>query len=197
MRRHRRARPALMWSGAAAMALVFGIATYFSGMALDTAQRVEDRLVDEVVSSPSPPTDGDTLYFLNLPLIGHYVKLAVEHETGLSGLRAVVLTWSPRVLGMATPAEWTPLDDRTIEVRIAEDRYFSGPIATLVSQLSGRPRPIDPGETRHHNGVQVELIEADQQGIAALRFTFDQPPGTAGTRLYWGSTVRWANPIRP
>lgn len=193
----RRPRKALMLGCITAMAVVFSGVTFFYGLALDTAQSVEDRIVDEVVSSPSPPRNGDTLYFLNLPLIGHYVRLAVEHETGVRGLRAVVLTWSPRVLGMATPAEWTPVNERTIEVRIAGDRYFSGPIGVLVAQTSGRSRPIDPRETLRHNGVTVELIEADQRGIAALRFTFDQPLGTSAARLYWGSTVRWATPIEP
>ena len=193
----RRPRKAAMWGCITTMAVVFSGVTIFYGLALHTAQSVEDRIVDEVLSSPSPPHEGDTLYFLNLPLIGHYVRLGIEHKTGVSGLRAVALTWSPRVLGMATPAEWTPVDQRTIEVRISDDRYFSGPIGALVAQASGRSRPIDPRETLRHNGVTVELIEADRRGIAALRFTFDEPPGASGTRLYWGSTVRWANPIEP
>lgn len=177
-------------------AVAFATLTWFYGLAFDTARRVEQRVVDEVLSAPVPVRDGDTLYFANLPLIAHYVGPAVEHHGGRSRLRAVVLTWAPRVLGMATPAELTRQDDSTYELRIEGDRYFAGPIGRLVAEAAGGARPFDPGPVSYKNGLQVKRMEGDDDGIRALRFRFDPPPGSPGVHLFFGSRVRWAYQVR-
>lgn len=171
---------------------MFGTLTYFYGLALDTAERVEDRLVDEVVSAPRPLRDGDTMYFVNLPIVGHYVRLAVERETGLRGLRAVALTWSPRVLGVVAPAELEWTGPAKLEARIVDDRWFAGPFGRTVAQVTGRDRPIDFDRPLHKDGVTIELLSADEAGIAGLRFVFDQPPGLGGAHVFFGSMQRWA-----
>ena len=62
-------RPRIAGIVAIGCALIFGVSTHFYGIALDTAQAVEDRVVEEIAASPQPVTDGDTLYIANLPVI--------------------------------------------------------------------------------------------------------------------------------
>ncbi|KKM69731.1 hypothetical protein LCGC14_1447810, partial [marine sediment metagenome] len=82
------------WGGLGLAAVVFAGATHFFGLALDTAQRVEDLVAEEVSAAPSGLHDGDRIYIFNLPIIAHYLKLAVEQRTGLRDLRVSALTWA-------------------------------------------------------------------------------------------------------
>jgi len=174
---------------------IFGVATHFFGLALDSAQRVEDGVADEIASARSELHDGDTLYVANLPVIAHYVKLAVEERTGLRDLRVVALTWAPRLLGLvgtATPSELTWVDERTIDVRIARERYFSGPLGLLAAEANGGRFPAEPRRPLRFEGFTVEVRERDARGIVALRFVLDDVPGRSRVHLFWGSRTCWA-----
>lgn len=179
-------------AGALAAGLVFSVTTYFFGMAFDTAQRVEDRVVEEIAGAPHPVADGDVLYVANLPMIAHYAQLAVEDRTGTRNLRVVPLTWSPRLLGVATPTELVWIDERSFEIRITEDRFFSGPSRLLIAQAAGGISPVRLNRPVRHADFTVEPIEGDETGIFALRFTFDHALAQTGIHLFWGSQTRWA-----
>ena len=165
------ARPVLMWCGVVLIAGIFVRAATWAGMTLETADQVEDCLVNELATAPSGLADGDTLYIANMPLIGHYARLAVEEQTGRRNLRVVPLAWAPRLLGPATPTELTWIDDRTIEMRVAEDRYFSGALDRLVVGATGETIP-DEADCSDAYGFRVKVLERDADGIIAFRFTF-------------------------
>jgi hypothetical protein len=183
--------------GAILTALVFAVTTHFCGIALDTAQAVEDRVVEEIAMSPKPVTNGDTLYIANLPVIAHYIRLAVEERLDVRGVRVVALTWSPRLLGVATPGELIQLDERTIEVRITEERYFSGPLRLVIDQAAGGRSPFVLRQPLRYKAFTVEPLEGDSNGISTLRFTFDHPVAQTGVHLFWGSQTRWAYQVTP
>ncbi|MBN2448201.1 MAG: hypothetical protein JXO22_15845 [Phycisphaerae bacterium] len=163
--------------------------TYF---ALDTAQSVESRVADELATAPSGLHAGDTLYVANLPLIAHYAQLAVRRQTGIDNLRVVPLNWAPRLLGVATPSELTIIDDRTVEIAISGDRYFSGPSGSLISESTGVPLPKKIAEPLQCKDFTVQLIEQDEAGITRLRYVFHEPLSRPGVHLFWGSRTRWA-----
>ncbi len=199
---------ALKWRGQArpAFAGVLGLlcATLFVFMnyaysfhAMKTAQQVEDRVVDEIVTAPHAVQDGDTLYVANLPMIAHYTQLAVEERTGLKNLRVVPLTWAPQLLGVGTSAELRLVDEHTIEMRVAQDRYFAGPMKLLIREVTGRDPVELLAEPLRHGGFTVELLDADDSGISALRFTFDDALTNRGLHLFWGSRQRWAYQVLP
>jgi hypothetical protein len=173
---------------------LFGTTTYYLGLALHVAQGVEDAIIDEVMATPGGLKDGDTLYFVNLPLISHYIRLAVEERTGVRGLRAVLLTWSPRIMGAATPTEVTPVPaaGRTLDVRISSDTYFSGPIGLLVREATGQSAPARLTESSPGADFTAEVVDGGAEGIRALRFHFREPLDRPGVHVYFGSRVRWA-----
>ncbi len=183
-------------SGAVGLGLLFALMTHLFGLAMDTAQSVEDRVVDEIAGDPNGLRDGDTLYVVNLPMIAHYTRYALEEYTGRRNLRAVALTWAPRLLGMASPAELVWISDREFEVRVARDRYFAGPMGSMTRQATGRAIPLEPGRPLVHHGMRITLADRDEEGIVAIRFVLPAPPSDDGARLYWGSTVRWAQAVR-
>ena len=193
--RGRQRRWVAAWTVTLLTGAIFGVATHFFGLALDSAQRVEDGVADEIVSARPELRAGDTLYVANLPVIAHYVKLAVEERTGLRDLRVVALTWAPRLLGLvgtATPSELTWVDERTIDVRIARERYFSGPLGLLAAEANGVRFPAEPRRPLRFEGFTVEVRERDARGIAALRIVFDDVPGRSGVHFFWGSRTCWA-----
>lgn len=185
-------RDALMWSGVLATGLVFAAGTYFSGLALDTAQAVEDRVVDEIATAPRPVEDGDTLYLANPPMIAHYAKLAVEQRTGRRNLRVRALNWSPRLLGMASPSELTWIDERTIDIRVADDRFFAGPLQRLIRESTGADFPDSMNTPLECDGFTILALDFDARGVSRIRVRFSKPPTGDGIHLFWGSQTRWA-----
>ena len=185
-----------MWLAVSATGIVLALTTHFFGFALNTAQAVEDRVVEEIAAAPRPVEDGDTLYIANLPVIAHYVKLAVEERTGTRDLRVVALTWSPRLLGMATPCERKPIDPRSFEVYVAGDRYFSGPLRLLIEQAGGGRLPWSDRQPVRHEGFTAHVLD-DAAGVSALRFAFDHDLAQTGVHLFWGSETRKAYQVRP
>lgn len=188
-------RPA-MWVSIVLLGTLFGAGTFYCGMAMETGQAVEDCLADEIAAAPSGLQDGDTLYIANLPLLGHYVRLAVEERTGRRNLHVVALMWAPRLLGPATPTELTVIDDHTIEVRVAGDRYFAGPMRLLTAEARGDDVP-DAVDRLADLGLRARVIERDDRGVVALRFEFARPLSDPRLHLFWGSRTRWAYEVRP
>lgn len=193
VRRLRRAGLAVLLGGTGAL---FGVVSFYLGLAIRTGQQVEDCVAEEIAAAPGGLASGDTLYIANLPLLAHYTRLTVEERTGLRNLRVIPLTWAPRMLGTATPAELRWVDDRTLEVHVARDRYFAGPLGLLARRSSGRPVP-DIVDRTADLGLHVRVIARDAEGISALRFTFDRPLTAPGLHLFWGSRARWAYEVQP
>ncbi|MBI5866552.1 MAG: hypothetical protein HZB38_18965 [Planctomycetes bacterium] len=185
-------RHSIAWTVGVFIGMVFGIASYFSGLSLDAAQTVEDRVVEEVAESPVPIHDGDTLYMLNLPTIAHYVRYGVEERLGVRNLKAVALTWSPRLLGNQTDCERRLVDPQHLEVRVMTDHYFAGPLGVLVAKANDKPRPVDFDHPVKRDDFTVELLAADDDGISAMRFSFAQPLDRPGVHVFWGSRTIWA-----
>ena len=190
-----RLRLAATWLLLAVMGAVFARGATWVGLTFKTGCQIEECLVEEIAAAPSGLKDGDTLYVANLPLVGHYARLAVEERTGLCDLHLVPLTWAPRILGPVTPAELTWIDDRTIEVRVADDRYFSGALGRVVQEVTGGDVP-DEADRSADLGFCVVVLQRDADGIIALRFTFERPLSDAGLHLFWGSRARWAFEVR-
>ena len=186
-----RVRPVLMWCAVGLVGAVFVRGATWAGMALETADQVEDCLAAELAAAPSGLADGDTLYVANMPLIGHYARLAVEEQTGRRNLRVIPLTWAPRLLGPATAAELKWVDPQTAELRVADDRYFSGPLERLVVGATGDTIPDEADHSADY-GFRVAVLERDADGIIALRFTFTRPLSDPGLHLFWASRTRWA-----
>lgn len=190
-----RLRGPATWTAVVAPLAVFAVITFYSGLAVDTGRGVEDRLVGEIAAAPRGLADGDILYTANMPVLGHYARLALEQRTGRRNLRLIPLTWSPRLLGPATPTELTWVDDRTIDVRVAGDRYFGGVLGLLVREATGSDVPDEVDRTADL-GFRVRVLERDSDGVAALRFEFQRSPTERGLHLFWASRTRWAYEVR-
>jgi hypothetical protein len=164
---------------------------------LGTGQAVEDRVIDELASAPTPIRSGDTVYIANLPMIAHYARLGLEDRLGIENVRLVVLTWSPRLLGMVTPSNLSRIDDTTIEMTVTADRYFSGPIGRLVREADSPAAALAAGTIVETEAFSARMLAVDAEGVHRLRFEFKRPLSAPGTHLFWGSRSRWATQVVP
>lgn len=182
--------------GVGTVGVLFGILVHFFGLPLDTAQTVEDVMIDEVLAAPVPVEAGDTLYVANLPMIGHYLQLGIEQRTG-KRVRVVAVNWAPRLLGPATPIEIRHVGQRTIELSVAEDRFFDGPLGRMSREAYGESlieRLQSPLESPYGT---ISLVDHDERGIITLRYTF-APAKDAGRRhLFFASMMRQAEQLDP
>lgn len=191
-------RRPLVGAGVVGAIVLFALVSVLGTTALNLGQEVEDRVVVETLAGPTPIRDGDSLYYINLPMIAHYVGLAVEQRSGLRELKTHALCWSPWMLGMETPSELTWIDDRTFELRLADARYFTGPLGRLAREASRGPTPLSDGQKQRGDGFTVApLAPADANGAAGLRFTFDESLRRPGVHLFYGSRTRWAGRVEP
>lgn len=193
-------RQTAMWTCLVLLGTALGAVSLSFSQAFDAAQRVEDLVVDEVAASAPRLHDGDTLYFVNLPIIAYCAGPAVERATGLRDLEVRPLTWAPRVLGLVgsdVGVEITWRDARTFEVHLVGDRYFAGPMGSIVRAAGTHSTVTQTPASRAEHGFQVEALQSDGIEISALRFTFDRPIADAHLHLYWGSRRLWAFELEP
>jgi hypothetical protein len=101
------------------------------------------------------------------------------------------------LVGTETPTELTWVNERTIEVRTGNDRYFGGPLAQLVAEANGGVFPLEAQQPLLRDGYTVELGERDARGVTAVRFIFSDVPGRSGVHLFWGSRSCWAREVHP
>ncbi len=193
----------LRWSvvGVAALATiatgaVFARVTTWFAWTLEAGQGVQDCMVEEIATAPTPVQSGDTLYVGNMPMVAHYLKIALEDRLAVRNLRIVPITWSPRLLGMSSPAELRPIDERTVELTIEQDRWFAGPYARLIEQATGRPLP-EQVDRSADLGLRIDASGRDAAGVRQIRVTFARPPGSDGVHFFWASRARWAMQLQP
>jgi hypothetical protein len=189
----------LVTTGIGLFGLTEAASSYYSGLVTSVGQGAEQCLVDNIVAAGNDIHDGDTLYVGNLPMLGHYARLAVEDRLGRHNLRLVPLTWAPRLLGLlgtdvSTTLTW--IDDRTIEIRTAEAPFFAGPLGEIIRERTGADPP-ELIDRRADLGFDVRILSRNADGITALRFEFTRPLTEPDLHLFWGSRVCWACEVRP
>lgn len=188
-------------AGAVALAtvatgVVFARVTTWLAWTLEAGQGVQDCMVEEIAAAPTPVRSGDTLYIGNLPVVAHYLKLALEERLGVRDLRVVPLMWSPRLLGVSCPTELRPVDEQTVELLVAQDRWFAGPFARLIEQATGRPLPAY-ADHASDLGFTIDTSARDAAGVQRIRVVFARPPGRDGLHFFWASRARWATQLQP
>jgi hypothetical protein len=182
--------------GTISTGLVFARVTTWLAWTLAAGEGVQNCMVEEIAAAPTPVQSGDTLYIADMPMVAHYLKLALEDRLGVRDLRVVPLMWSPRLLGVSTPTELRPVDAHTFDLVITQDRWFAGPFARLIEQATGRPPPEFADHTADL-GFTIDTSARDAAGVERIRVTFARPPGHDGLHFFWTSRARWAMQLQP
>lgn len=180
---------------AAGLAALFALSSRQFSLTMEAAASIQNQVVQEVLESPRPVRSGDTIYFANMPLLAHYLKLMLETRGGLHDLQVRALTWSPNLTGVDTPTELVPENARAIRMRIADAEWFDGPLGLLVREANLGKMPYTLNQPTAGRGFQVTPLAVDEHGIRELLVEFEQPLSSPGVHLFWGSATRWARQI--
>ncbi len=161
---------------------------------------VEDVLIADVLEHGRPLKEGDRLFFINLPLIAYYIIPAIKAETGLSDLNGTVLTFCPSLMRMEARSHVERTAANRLTVRVDDDRYLRGSSGRVLLEAMGLPTELPAGTTIEARSErdelrQVDVLEADREGIRALAFTFKRPLADPSYHFYRGSRQRLAYPI--
>jgi len=193
---HRRttARPAATFA-VIALAAVQGLLCWAYSWAYRASTAVEDLLVTEVVDYGPQINDGDTLFFINLPLAGYYATPAIEQATGCDKLHGYALTIAPSVLRMNQPCRITKLSPTRLSIRLDQGRYFAGALGNLARQLQTTQPALSQGRRISHGPFEVTIAQAGPEGVQELIFEFAKPLASPDYHFFLGSRLRLAGPL--
>jgi len=157
----------------------------------------EKYTIAKMTAGPAPKDVSD-IFFINAPFVNIYSKLCLEKAWGeaVRDVRCHVLTYAPNLLRMDDRCEVTQIDARRFYLSVEGDPYFSGLLGRyLIDSVrpSGRLRTGD-----HVAGAlfDVEVVEAGDQGVRKLLFTFAEPLASEKYRFYLTSRDCPAAPLR-
>jgi hypothetical protein len=180
------------WRGAVATWFLVATCSYipiyralWSGM-IAAEQYTVRHLADD-----APPKEETEIFFLNLPFVNIYGKMCLQEEWGaaMEGVRFHVLTYFPNLMRIDEQCEILQLDERCFEIAAKGSPYFSGLLGRFLIEAyreDGNRRPFFEGERFGADLFDVEVIEADADGVRKARFCFNKELATPQFRFYLG-----------
>ena len=150
----------------------------------------------QVLRLGGPLHAGDTLFFINLPLLGFNCMPALEEATGAVPLEGWALSFSPQFLQMDSAGEARRLDEHTLAISCPAPGYFSGLTGRSILEGIGRKQPFAAGERFSSPHFEALITASDQAGVREMRFTFNRPLTDPAYHFFIGSPVFDAYPLR-
>jgi hypothetical protein len=179
-------------------ALAFGLTTltWCSGFAYARGTMVEDLLVEDVIHRGREISNGDHLFFINMPLVAYYAVPAIKARLSLDELHGHVLTFAPDPVYMESPGVLEVLDAHRLRVRSAgEHRYLEGITGSMLLQVMKLTHLIQENHTLDAGLFTVTPTQVDEQGICELLFEFKQRLDSPEYHFFFGSPQFMAYPI--
>ncbi len=152
--------------------------------------------VKEAVQLDGHFKTGDRLFFINLSPLGFNCLPGIEETTGVSPLKGYVLTFSPEFPAITTDAHVQQVGKNKLRIWLEEQSYFAGLQGRSMLEASRREQPFQSGETFTTEDFEVQIIQADQQGVRELLFTFPRPLNSDTYHFFLASRWFAAYPLR-
>jgi hypothetical protein len=179
----------------AAHVAVFAGANAAYGTAVASFSASSRLPVEDVVRLGEGLQPDDRLFFINLPMLGFNCIAGIEEETGVEPLCGYVLTFAPAFLGMNRPSRVEPVGDRQIRVQLDRGGYFEGLAGASMLEAVGQDEMFDAGRTFAGPDFEVEILQADAEGVQELLFTFERPLDDTAYHFFFGSRLFHAYPL--
>jgi len=201
-------RPRWMGRGCSAVAIWFLVATTVYVPIYRTSwngvRAGEAITIAEILSSP-PPRETTDVFFINVPFVNIYAQVQLAHAWGEERppVRCHALLFSPSLLLMDQPCTVEQLDEYRLAVSVRGRPYFSGLLGRFLVDGMRDSGRFTAGQQFGGELFDVEVVEADAQGVQRMVFTFHKPlasnqytfyvstPSSAAARLkLWGPGER-------
>lgn len=188
--RWRRAIPAVVLGVSAAYLPVNWLA--WRGMLLAERFTLAGLTLDD------PPPPGTQLFFINLPFVNTYVGPCLAETWGpvADQSRCHALLYSPDLVRADQPCVVRQLDRHSIEVSIEGEPYFSGLLGQFLIDGMRGAGPLRRGDRIQSDDFVVRILDADEDGVSRLTFTFPRPLDDDGYRFYFTTFESGATRLR-
>ncbi len=181
---HDRLKPGARWNWSKYVALWFLVATTIYMPIYRTlwnGMRAAEQLTISKIMEEPPPLEATDVFFINLPFVNIYAQLHLAEEYSRAGLpkpafRAHVLTYAPSyVIAMQQRCRVEQLDDRSFALAVEGRPYFSGALGRFLVEGMRKNGRFDTGELVHGELFDVEISQADEEGVSRMVFRFRRP----------------------
>jgi len=166
---------------------------YYIGLAgFSTASQLPAK---EVINADKSFHPGDTLFFINLPMLGFNCMPEIEQSTGVSPLTGYVLTFAPAMIAMEHTSQILPVRENQLLIRFEDPGYFSGIIGKALLEAMGRDVYFSEGETFTTPEFNVEITDVGDDAVHQLKITFRKPLDDPSYHFFIASPRFSAYPI--
>ncbi len=139
---------------------------------------------------------GDSLFFINMPMLGFNAMPAIEEASGVATLHGYALTFAPNFMRVDRPGRVDQVGPNQLRVHLDAPGYFSGLIGKTILQGIDRDRPFAVGETFTTPQFTVRVTQASDQGVQEFLFTFNRPLADPAYHFFLASPVFDAYPLK-
>jgi hypothetical protein len=136
-----------------------------------------ERFVPSWIMVSPPPREARDVFFINLPFVNIYLKPNLVDRLGPSfeEVRVHMLTCAPYPLMMDRRTVVEQLDERSFSVSVEGQAWFSRLLGRFLLEAFRGPGRFAAGERITGRDFDVDVVEADEEGVRKLRFTFPRP----------------------
>lgn len=133
-----------------------------------------ERYLHSWVMVAPPSREVRDVFFINPPFVNVYCKPNMVSRLGpwFEEVRVHVLAYAPKGLMMTERTILDQLDDYSFTLEIKENAYFSGAMGRLLLEAFRGRELFRAGQVVKGKAFDVEILEADEQGVWKLKFTF-------------------------
>jgi hypothetical protein len=196
--------PMLVGGALLAFAGMYLLGQWSGAWILESAARTEHCVrADLLADGPADYPDNTKLFFINMPMMAAEVGPSIRLATGRSDLDFYPLTFAQDAFAQSSRIVIEQEDERTLLLRTLGTEWFTGGFgqdfqlgwfgasADLLHE-----GPVAPSPVAGPMPFRVHIVQADANGMSAVRFVFDRPLTDPHYRFFVGSSRGWARSLR-
>jgi hypothetical protein len=154
--------------------------------------RAEQMYYQDIFMQNPSPRPGDTVFFINQPIINLYAPLPMREHYGFQNLHGWVLTLGDHHIMMRQPSTVEQLNDHDLLLTTTEPGFFSGVVGQYMLDETRPKNPLMGGSVVHTPHFDVTVLEDNPFGYTRLKFSFKKPLNSPDYHFYFSSPQRTA-----
>jgi hypothetical protein len=157
-----------------------------------------ERLLPSWVMVSPPPRETTDVFFINMPFVNLYCKPVLVDRLGpwFEEVNVHVLTFAPALFKLNEPTFLEQRDDRSFTVEVLGQPYFSRLLGRFALEAFRGKGRFKSGDEIVGSHFTVRILDAEEEGVRKLLFTFPRPLSDPRYCFYLTSTHCGAARIR-
>lgn len=136
-----------------------------------------ERIATARISAAPPARDVSDVFVMNFPFVNVYNRLGLVAELGpwFDKVRYHVLTYAPDPVLIEQRITLEQVDEHSFTLAIEGQPWFSRLLGRFLIDAYRTSGRLTEGQVVRHEQFDVRVLEADDQGVRKLKFTFRKP----------------------